>query len=234
MKATGLILLLLLAMQVKSQTRLICVPDSNFSYPNTPLRAGLTGSFWVYFDVVNRRPANIQIRTRYSSIGSSEHFESSIRDNLRMLFYRGDTAGVRINVRYELSPPGHLNRSYAELTCDTVLRIVAPDRLHPNGLFCGPRVVDFFSDTSTLNLSIPFKGAVPGHSDILVRRLFIGTADSIVIVHNNCPEYEAEILQAAAKCSKFDFLDNAPNATQFFIRFRILHYSLECQCTELL
>ena len=91
-----------------------------------------------------------------------------------------------------------------------------------------------FTDTSIVYGSLSFKGGVPVTSDILVKRLFFGEHDSTIIIRNNCPQYENDIYQAAHKYLKKDFLKEAPAATQYFIRFKIWHYSPECNCRELL
>ena len=236
MKTILCLAVILIAVPIASDAQLICIPDSEFCFPSG-VQAGVTCSFHVSFDVVSRSAKNIRIESFPHWQEPEELFELPIRENLGKLYFRSDTTAVSIDVIFSFARPGRLSRSYADMPSSRVLRFICPtDSVPPFYNICAlnPRIVDPNSDSSTLELSLPFEGSMRAPSDILVRRLFIGDRDSTIIIRNNCPTYEPAILRAAAQRSIDDFLYTTPNATQFFIRFRILHYSRQCLCTELL
>ena len=229
---------MLLALSLSSRAQLICVPDSQFTYPELARRAGISASFKVTFDIIGRSADNIHIESRDGREDAIDFFAPSIRSNLRKLFFRRDSTCVSLSIFYRISEPGRLSTLHAETTSDSEFCVIAPGSMGVVRIVDYTRTVDPNSDSTTISTdlcnSLPFKGGVPGKSDILVKRVFAGGSDSTIILRNNCVGYEAEILSAASKYTLEDFLQFAPKATYFFIRFRILHYSRECDCEELL
>jgi len=225
---------LILVGAFNANAQLFCVQNNDFVFPDLPRRAQIAASFVVRFNVTGRLPDSIVISRSDRDPYAIAMFEPSIKHNLGCLFFRRDTIGAILKMYFEFRPRGNIGSMYTELVADTELHITVPSPAVYYYGGCGSRIVNHTTDSSFVYDMLPFGERVVQPSDILVKRIFVGDRDSTLILRNNLPSYEAAILRAAAKYRREDFLQVAPAATHFFIRFRILHYSPECNCREIL
>jgi hypothetical protein len=225
---------LVLLSSLIANAQLICIPNTQVSYPLFALRAGLSPSFLVRFDVIAFTPLNIQI-VGLDSLSRKliEPFSESVLDNLHRFVFLKDSLGASLTFRYQWRPRNQLSTRYAELVSPSEIRIVSPP-LHVEGRSRGNRIraVDEVSDSSIEYSYLKYKGGLASPSDIFAEKFFDGRPDSIVILRNNYPSLTTDIDSVARNLSKERFLYIAPAATHFFIRFKVLRYIPECECVQ--
>ena len=219
---------------LKVHSQIFCVPDTQFDYPEIALRANLTPSFSVKFDVIAFAPQNIQISPLdNSSTSFVQLFTYSIFENLHKLIYLKDSNGVRLKVRYQIRESGLLNSRYATITSEDELQIVVPQPNVQASIGDGPIKQNFSIDSVCLDDFVTYKSGIAYQSDITVQRLYSNDNDSTMILRNNYPSMENEIYSQSKQYSKQLFLDYAPNAKTFFIRFHVRRYLPECHCQQI-
>ncbi len=224
MKSKPFLFLLVLTLLSNAEAQVLCVSDKPFYYPEIWNRAGLEPTIVVHFDVIGFSAQNITFEGE-----PGESFRQSVTENLKQLIYLKDTTNFKLTIQYLRRPTISLSRGYAELVTPNELHVVARKSVVQKTVN-GPQKIDPTLDTAVVHSLVEYKSGPARPSDILVRRLFVGDRDSTLIVRNNYPDLEEDILSRARSYSKDRFLGFAPNARVFLVRFRVRRIVEECDC----
>ncbi len=222
MKRILFLSILITAISVHLSAQVFCISDKQFTWPEIALRAGLSPSFLVRFDIDGFSPHNFQISPLDSaSRDLVEMFEQYLVNNLGHLIYLRDSSSFQLKVKYLVRPTGSLTTSYAELITNDEIHVVAQQPYIHAILCSGVTQADPKIDTVIIESTIKYRSGKARSSDIFVQRLFPDKGDTTIILRNNYPELEQDIYTSARKYSKEHFLDRGSNARFYFIHFRV-------------
>ena len=144
--------LLIAAFSTYLNAQAVCISDKQFTYPQIALRAGISPSFLVRFDIVEFSPHNVRISPLDSaSRPYFELFKQSVIDNLNRLVYLKDSLDFRLRLKYIIRPFTLLNSSFAELVTDDEVHFVARapiiNRIVDGVLVANPKIDSVFIET---------------------------------------------------------------------------------------
>jgi hypothetical protein len=215
------VLLLVLATPCASSAQIICVPDSQFEYPEIARRAHAEPYIEAIFNIDEFTPKNIRLRA-LDTISESilQCCQNNIIENISRLVYLKDSVNVKLAIKYLIKNENSLNTDYAELVHDDELHIVTHRPLQRSGGFF-VLVPDPKLDTVCIEDIVFYRGGKAIPSDILVERRFKSKKDTVVIVRNNHPELTEDIITQAKIYSRQYFLSRGPNAHHYLIRFKV-------------
>ena len=215
-----------------ADAQVFCIPDTGITYPGFYAAMGYGATFLATYDVLGFRPTNVRfdpVDSLSRSVASG--FNKYVSQAIERLIYLKDTTDFKLTIKFLSRPLGDLDRSYAEKGGEEELDIVAPQKyIHA---IADPMSIPNPSLTSdTIDATVPYKSGVAHASNILVERLFNPLGPYVHIISNNYPNLEDDITTVAKKYTKRDFLICAPNATRFFIRFKVVRELTQCNCTQ--
>jgi len=127
MRRYCLILFLTLLCVQNSSAQVFCLPPDQPRYPEIAIRAGLSISFIVKFDIVGSSVSNIHISVKDSINYANtmiELFTPAITGYLNRLCFYKDINQCSIIFEYETRPHNSINRDYVEKLGDDKIHIV--------------------------------------------------------------------------------------------------------------
>ena len=238
MKTYSTIFLLLLFTTQSDIAQIFCIPKTRPPYPDIAERAGLSMSYLIRFDVAGFAPCNIHI-SALDGLNVEESkmiplFEPAIDSCLKMISFCKDTANYLLTFKYEIKPPHSINRPFVEILSEKEIRIVIEGRkeLSVSGPYRIQPPPDPRIDTVILQSNVEYKSGNGAKSDILVQRFYNVEKDSIVIIRNNHPELESDIIIDAQQVTKQMFLERGPNAIYYFIKYSVHRHVKDCDCSD--
>ena len=110
----------------KSLAQVFCLPPDQPIFPEVPLRAGLSVSFVVNFDVVGMSAKNIRINTKDSIDHPNDLvkiYSPSIMDYLNRLCFVRETNNFSLIIDFVTKPHASINRGYVEKLAEDRIRI---------------------------------------------------------------------------------------------------------------
>ena len=120
-----IITILLLIPRQFAVGQVFCLSEKQFTFPEIALRAGMSSTFQVRFDVVEFSPRNIEV-SAFDTISQSRInlFQESIAQNLRKFTYLSDTAGLELILKYVSLDPLWSTTDFTERVSDIEVRFV--------------------------------------------------------------------------------------------------------------
>ena len=226
---TKRILLALLCFVFSQQVQtapFFCLSGQELSISELVRRAGISASFKVDFDIVDFEAVNVKM-TSLDSISYVHLFESSTLQNLKNLSFLKDSLHVELTVRYIASSAWQISNDFAQATSDSEIHFVFRSRPQ---LIYGDAAIKVPAETDTFFISrtIHYRPGSHHPSNILVERIYGPSSDSTIIRVNTHPEYTAQILEVANKCTKEDFTRYVPKIKHYFIRITLLREIPDC------
>ncbi|MDP2365806.1 MAG: hypothetical protein Q8M94_18805 [Ignavibacteria bacterium] len=213
--------------QISFADPFFCFPNTTFNIPYVALRAGLSCSFRVNFDVINFEASNFKINS-IDSVSYIDLYEKSIIQNIKSLLFLKDTLNAALIINYIITPVWKINQDYAEAISDDEINFVfrgAQVRREIDVSIMYPQEIDtLFIDGYVMYKS----GMSSDSSNILVERIFNNGLDTSIIRVNNHPECTIAILQTAKTYTKDYFTRLVPKVKYYYLRFKILREVPEC------
>jgi len=233
MKSIVLIVLTILMADSAIGADVICINKKEYEIPEIARRAQISASFRIHYDIVNYEPQAIRIEPD-DSISASflELFATANHKNISNITYLKDSLNYELVLKYIVRSASALNRDYAEVDSDKVLRLVFA---RPGTFTYDERIVGFAPDADSVYFDnfITYSGGNHYVSNIFVERVFNAQSDTTHILSNNYPELKEVILIESAKYSKADFMSlivgRKPHKGQrYFIRFYLRRFLQDC------
>jgi len=224
-----LMLLLVVYSSSLAQEKIIYLEEVNdLFYPKVARTIVVELDHKLTFDVVDLKPQNIILTPLQQDTLYNVLLDSSFFQNLDSLTFVNDTTNYSIFFDVEIAR--NLSRSYVEFVKQGHIRMVVQIDWPAEDTGC--ELFAWLSTWNPVDASITISGTVVTRknvhwpSDIIVECFFADSTTKAVIVKNNMPVLEKEILKASAWRTKKHFLrQNASkedSVKHYYIVFNVL------------